>query len=165
MLLVVVALAAFIGCSVIPYIFFRKKRNQKTIDSLDSLYSNIKRDIKHSIAPSFITFTPEINDLIELAIEVWRIEHRINRALTILEEDKQCGLKNSIKRLKKYLEKCDVETRDYTNQKFNDGLNLNILSIVKDSAQNHPIVKETIEPTIMFKGQVVHKAKIILLSN
>ena len=57
------------------------------------------------------------------------------------------------------------ELLDYTNQKFNDGLNLDILSVEKDPSLPAPIVKETIEPTILVKGQVVRKAKIILLTN
>ncbi len=62
-------------------------------------------------------------------------------------------------------EKYDIEIRDYTNQKFNEGLNLDILSVEKDPAIAEPMVKETVEPTILCKGQVVKKAKIILLSN
>jgi hypothetical protein len=67
--------------------------------------------------------------------------------------------------LKKYISNYDVEIVDYTNQKFNDGLNLDVLSVEKDPAVASPTVKETVEPTILVKGQVVKKAKIILLSN
>ena len=68
-------------------------------------------------------------------------------------------------KLKRYIANYDVEIVDYTNQKFNDGLNLDVLSVEKDPSITVPTVKETVEPTILVKGQVVKKAKIILINN
>jgi molecular chaperone GrpE (heat shock protein) len=62
------------------------------------------------------------------------------------------------------LEKYDIEIVDYTNQKFNDGLNLDVLSVEKEPTISESIVKETVEPTVMYRGQVIKKAKIIVLS-
>ena len=59
----------------------------------------------------------------------------------------------------------EAEIVDYKNQKYNDGLNLDIVGVEKDPSITESIIKEIKEPTIMLKGQVVHKAKIILLSN
>lgn len=132
---------------------------------LEDVYKLIKEDIKFSVAPKFIDISPATNDLIELAIEVWRIEQRINRVLPALPENQQVSLTNSIQKIKRFLSRCDIEIIEYTNQKFNDGLNLDVLSIEKVASQLEPIVKETIEPTIMCKGQVIRKAKIIVLSN
>ena len=50
-------------------------------------------------------------------------------------------------------------------QKYNEGLNLDVLNVEKDASVTVPTVKETVEPTVLHKGQVVKKAKIILLSN
>lgn len=132
---------------------------------LEDVYRLLKEDIKFSVAPKFIDVSPATNDLTELAIEVWRIEQRINRALPSLPENQQISLTNSIQKIKRFLNRCDIEIIEYTNQKFNDGLNLDVLSIEKAPSQLEPIVKETIEPTIMCKGQVIRKAKIIVLSN
>ena len=66
---------------------------------------------------------------------------------------------------KKYLEKYDVSVISYTNQKYNEGLNLDILSIESDSNIFEPTIKETVEPTVMCKGQIIKKAKVILLKN
>ena len=150
---------------ILSYILLRIIKQNNTAAKLDKFYLNIKEDIKFSVAPKFLELSSNINNLIDLAIEVWRIEQRINRSLPLLPDNQQSGLNNSIQKLKRYLEKCDIEIIEYTNQKFNDGLNLDVLSVEKDLSQLEPIVKETIEPTIMCKGQVVRKAKIILLSN
>ena len=82
----------------------------------------------------------------------------------ILPENQKRGVENSTKKLKRYFEKYDIEIIDYTNQKFNDGLNLDVLSVEKKPNVTESIIKETIEPTIMYRGQVVRKAKIIVLA-
>ena len=149
---------------VLLYFLLRRGGRDNTTDKLDEIYLKIKKDIKFAVTPKFIELSLGVNDLVDLAIEVWRIEQRIIKAFPILPENQKKGLENSIQKLKRYIEKYDIEIVDYTNQKFDDGLNLDVLSIKKDSSLAEPIIKETIEPTIICKGQVVRKAKIILLS-
>ncbi len=125
----------------------------------------IEEGIKFSVAPKFIELSLGVNDLVDLAVEIWRMDQRILESSSSLTENHSKGLNNSIERLKRYIEKYDIEIVDYTNQKFNDGWNLEILSVEKDPSIPHPIVKKTIEPTIICKGQVARRAKIILLTN
>jgi molecular chaperone GrpE (heat shock protein) len=93
------------------------------------------------------------------------MEQRLAKVIDILPENHRKGLENSVHKFKRYFSNYDIEIVDYTNQKFNDGLNLDVLSVEKDQTVTTPIVKETVEPTILVKGQVIKKAKIILLSN
>ncbi len=132
---------------------------------IDLVSSNLREEIKFSIQPKFIEMSLNVESLVELAVEVWRIEQRITKVSSSLPEVQRKGVETSIQKLKRYLEKYDIEIKDYTNQKFNDGLNLDVLSVEKDTSVTESVVKETIEPTILCKGQVVKKAKIILLSN
>ena len=148
--------------SFFVYIFYKSKRYS---DKLDDLYKKISEEIKYAVAPKSIEISLGVNDLVDLAIEVWRMEQRIKESSSSITENHSKGLNNSIERLKRYVEKYDIEIVDYTNQKFNDGLNLEILSVEKDASISHPIVQKTIEPTILCKGQVVRRAKIILLTN
>lgn len=126
---------------------------------------NLREQIRESVESKFIEVSPNAKEMIELAVEIWRIEQRISKSASSLAENQMKGLENSVQKLRRYLEKYDVEIVDYKNQKFNEGLNLEILSVEKDPSLAEPIVKETVEPTIMCKGQVVRKAKIILLTN
>lgn len=112
-----------------------------------------------------MTVTVEASEIVDLAVEIWRIEQRIVKSATNLPENQLKGLENSIQKMKRYLEKYDIEVVDYKNIKYNDGLNLDILSVEKDPSIQEPMVKETVEPTVMLKGQVIRKAKIILLTN
>ncbi len=132
---------------------------------IDDLYFKIKEQIQFAIAPKSFEISLGVSDLVELAVEVWRIEQRIAKTGSAIPESQAKGLYNSIQKLRRYLERYDLEIIDYTNQKFNDGLNLDVLSVEKDPTVKVPIVKETVEPTILCKGQVVKKAKIILISN
>jgi hypothetical protein len=72
-------------------------------------------------------------------------------------------LNNSIQKIKRYLDKNDIEIVDHTNQKFNEGRNLDVLAVEKSLDISESIIKETKEPTILHKNQVVHKAKVIIL--
>jgi molecular chaperone GrpE (heat shock protein) len=137
----------------------------KSKNSVDELYLKIKEDIKYAVAPKFIELSLGVNDLVDLAVEIWRMEQRIAKSVSSLPENQLKGLENSVQKLRRYLEKYDIEIVDYKNQKYNDGLNLDILSMEKDPTLLESMIKETVEPTIMCKGQVVRKAKIILISN
>lgn len=124
----------------------------------------IRKDIKYSVTPKFLDISTQTNDLIELAIELWRLEHKINRILPSLPKDQQEGLSNSLGKLTRYLGKNDIEVLDHTNQKYDDGLNLEILAVEKDSNLSEASIKETKEPTILYKGQVIHIGKVIVAS-
>ena len=116
------------------------------------------------VTTKFIDVSIQTNDLIDLAIEMWRLEHKLNLILPTLPENQRVAINNSFKKLKRYLDKNDIEIIDYTNQKFNDGLNLDILAVENDPDISESIVKETKEPTIVYNGQVVRKGKVIVLA-
>lgn len=151
--------------TVLMSICRRRNKKNNVSEKLDAFYLKIKEDIKFAVAPRFIQLSPGTNEIIDLAVEVWRMEQRIIKSAPSLPENQRRGLENSIQKLKRCLEKYDIEIVDYKNTKYNDGLNLDILSVEKDATLVESMVKETIEPTIMLKGQVVRKAKIILLIN
>ena len=161
---ILVALLALIIFLVV-IVWVLSKHLSSTLTKIDALSKDLRSEIQNSVRPKFIEMSVGVNELVDLAVEVWRIEQRISKSASGLAENQLKGLDNSVQKLKRYLEKYDVEIVDYKNQKFNEGLNLDILSVEKDPSLLQPIVKETVEPTIMCKGQVVRKAKIILLTN
>ena len=91
------------------------------------------------------------------------MEQRLNKIMQTIPETSQNLLKNSVQKIKRYLDKNDIEIVDYTNQKFNEGRNLDILAVEKSSNILESIIKETKEPTILYKNQVVNKGKVIIL--
>jgi len=136
-------------------------------DELSKIRSEIlevRKDIQYSVTPRFLEISIETNDLVELAIEFWRMEHKISRILPTLPEDQRESLNNSMNKLKRYLDKNDIEIVDHTNQKYNEGENLEILAVEKDPNVSDTIIKETKEPTILHKGEVIHIGKVIVSS-
>lgn len=160
-----------IACAVLLMLAFlyllshKSDRQSVRHDKFEELFLKIREEIKFAVAPKFMELSLGVNELVDLAVEVWRMEQRVAKSASNLPEQQLKGLDNSIQKLKRYISKYDIEIVDYKNQKYNDGLNLDILSVEKDPSLPEPVIKETVEPTVLCKGQVVRKAKIILISN
>lgn len=134
------------------------------LSKISSQISETREDIHSVIAPKFLDISPKLKDLIELSIEIWRLENRLNKVLSNLPDNQKENITNSIQKLKRYLDKNDIELIDHTNHKFNEGRNLDILAVEKDINISEPVIKETKEPTVVYKGQVVSKGKVIILT-
>jgi len=119
--------------------------------------------IRDSVQSRFLELSPSTQSIVELAVEVWRLEKRLLKASEGLSEDQNKAFLNSITKLQRYLEKNDISITDYTDQKYNEGLNLDILSIEKDPSITESVIKETHEPAVMHKGQLIKKAKVVIL--
>jgi hypothetical protein len=122
-----------------------------------------QKDTKSDMTVKFLNISIATKDLIDLGIDIWRMEQRLNKVVQSLPENSQDLLNNSIQKIKRYLDKNDIEIVDHTNQKYNDGRNLDVLAVENSSDILESIIKETKEPTILHKNQVVHKGKVIVL--
>lgn len=132
------------------------------LTEIRSQISEVRKDIESVVAPKFFNVSVQTNDLVEHAIELWRLENRLSKVVANMPENQREILTNSIKKLMRYLEKNDIEVVDHTNQKFNEGRNLDILAVEQDEKLSEPMIKETKEPTILFKGKVIRKGKVII---
>lgn len=131
---------------------------------LSSLYFKItNRNIRDSVQSRFLELSPSTQSLIDLAVEIWRLEKRLQKTTDSLSEDQNKAFDNSVSKLQRFLEKNDIALTDYTDKKYNEGMNLDILSIEKDPDISHSIIKETHEPAVLHKGQLIKKAKVVVL--
>lgn len=137
----------------------------KSISDIQQQLSDVRMDIQYSVMPKSWDFSPEAEDLIELAIELWRMENKISRFSSSLSSDQKESLKTSITKLKRYLDKNDIEILDHTGQKYNPGQNLTIIDVEKDPKAPKTIIKETIKPTILLKGTVIRAGEVTIVSN
>lgn len=137
---------------------------QKEIASINEQLADIRKEIMYSVAPKFLELSVEVNDLVELAIDYWRLEHRLGKMFASMEKNQKENLESSLQRIKRYLDKNDVEIIDHTNQKYDEGQNLEILAVEHDPKAKENTIKETKEPTVLLKGQVIHIGKIIVTS-
>lgn len=107
-----------------------------------------------------------ITDIIDFASSVWTIQNKFEKINT---EDSLLGKKraitSNINKIKNILDLKGIEIIDFTNKKYNEGLNVDILSYEKNSETFEPYIKETIIPAIIFKGNIIQKAKVIVETN
>lgn len=159
-----VILVAVILCALLYILVFRRREGGGLrSDPFEELYRRIHEDITFAVSPKFMELSIGVSELVDLAVEIWRIEQRLIKSASDLPENQRKGLEISVQKLKRYIGKYDIEVIDYTGQKYNEGLNLDVLSVETDPTLTEPMIKETVEPTIMCKGQVVRKAKIVLV--
>lgn len=113
----------------------------------------------------FVDLSPKSSDIVELAIEIWRVKNRVNKASSDLQEIHRRGLESSVQKMQKFLDRFSIEIVDHTNQKYNEGLSVDVLSFEIDPDIKVPTIKETIEPTIICSGNVVKKGKVVVIKN
>ena len=137
---------------------------------LDGFYQNIlsatesiKDEIKTTISSKQNEDSNNIKDLSEMAVDVWRLEKRLQKIGTNLPETQIKAFENSLQRLKRVLSKLDIETIDYSNQKYNEGMNLDIITIEKDNSIPYTMIREMVEPTVLSKGKIIKKGKVIIV--
>lgn len=116
--------------------------------------------MKNTDLPNFMP--PEVNDLVLLATEVWRITRKIKKADKILSNDTFKSINISIEKIKVFLKKQGIEVNDFDGSKYNDGLNVDVLSI-DDENRDFPIISETIEPMVKLNNKVIKRAKVIVI--
>ena len=129
---------------------------------------NNSEELKKEVIPQsqvvFVDLSPKSADVVDLATEIWRINNRISKISNLSEIQKR-GLDSSTQKLLKYLDLFEIKIIDYTNEKYNDGMNVNVRFFEPDSSIKNPIIKETIEPTITCRGQIVKKGEVIVTTN
>jgi hypothetical protein len=137
--------------------------NKNSTEALSRNFRSLHKNIQDSVQSKFIELSPSTESIVELAIEVWRLEKRVEKANDNLTDDQNKAFSNSLSKLHRFLDKNDIAVQDYTNHKYNDGLNLDVLSIEKDPTIAESIIKETHEPAVIQKGQIIKKAKVVVL--
>lgn len=141
------------------------KNIKRVLRRLDKSDVDLKEEIRSSVQPKFLEISIEARGLIDLASEIWRLEQRLIKVSKKLQENHKKALENSVQKLKKFVDKYDLEVRDYTGQKYNTSLSaMEVVSVEKSSSVIDDIVKETLEPAVLLRGQIIKKAKVILIS-
>lgn len=137
----------------------------KLIFKLNLTEKGIRDEIKISVQPKFIEASIEAKDMMDMAVEVWRIEQKLNKISEKLPDNYAKTLEVSVQKIKRFIERYDLEIKDFTGQKYNSGLSVvEVISVDKDRKVEEDIIKETVEPAILLKGQVIKKAKVIIAS-
>jgi molecular chaperone GrpE (heat shock protein) len=137
---------------------------QLILRSITKTSKDLQNELRSVVQPKFLDISVALEEILELAVEVWRLEIRLAK-VDQLPENYSKATAHSVSKFKRYLSKHDIEIIDYTGQKFNDGLNVEVLNYETDTSVVEPYIKETFEPSLMVRGELVKRAKVIVVKN
>ena len=105
----------------------------------------------------------DLSSVIDVAIEVWRLQDRVNRLQTAAGR-KDASIAFSIDKIQHVLRQIGIETREYTGQTYNEGMSLDVLTFDYPAEEKpiNRIVQETVSPAIFFDGTLHKMAQVIV---
>ena len=121
-------------------------------------------EIQETLYNKYVKFDPSVDDVSRLAVEVWKLKNNVKKIENLSEADKNF-LKTRVRQFEKYLDKNKVEIDDYTGRKFSDGMKVNVVNFEYDEKVSHPMIKETVQPAIKYKGMIQKEAQVIVATN
>jgi hypothetical protein len=123
---------------------------------------SLREGIRNAIQPQPAGVSCSIEELSEMAVDLWRLERRVEKIRGQLPESHILAFEHTIHRFRRLLDKYQIEIVDLTGRKYYEGLNVEILSIQKSPGLAEPLITETIEPSIVHGGKVVKRARVIV---
>jgi len=98
-------------------------------------------------------------DLIDLAVEVWRLENGCRNV-----PESPIFINHFLRRAQAFLEKYEVETVDLTNKIYEPGLAVEVVDLIdqdSDAGQTE-VIDEMVAPIVLQNGRVVKHGQIVL---
>ncbi|MBQ9246689.1 hypothetical protein IJ182_10530 [bacterium] len=103
----------------------------------------------------------EQQKLVDLALIYWSLKKYSNKLINENNlEEKSRPLKSNLTKFENLLNSFNVKIIDYTDQKYNEGMNVDIIDTIKSDVAI-PLIKETIEPSITINDILVKRARVI----
>jgi hypothetical protein len=102
-----------------------------------------------------------------LAIEIWRLEKRFEKAKGDMTKGEKSGIASigdQIQRIKDIFKKQEIEICEHTGTAYNDGLSLKVLHIeeIDGLPEGKMQIIETIKPSVYLKGKVIFLGEVIV---
>ena len=119
-------------------------------------FNSIKRAQKNNtnLLIKGIKIDLNTNELIKQSEDFWRLEK------SIMDNEDKAKITRNIERYKRNITNQKIEYRDYTNMRYVDGLNCEVLSITQQKGLDKPQISRTYRPEIRYMGNVIQKAQV-----
>jgi hypothetical protein len=125
------------------------------------LHKDTLKKIDMSIVPHFVDIKLSTTQILELISALWLLKKFVTKLIKENSlEDKARPINSNFKKIDNILKAWGYDVIDYTGQKYNEGMNVDIINNVKVE-NDCPVIQETIEPSIVYKGNLLKRAKII----
>lgn len=125
-------------------------------------FHKTNKKIHDSVQTKNIELSPTTVSIVDLAVELWRLDKRLTKTKQKLSDDENMAIHNSVDKIRRFVQRNDIEVFDYTGQAYNEGMNLDVISSDKDSKLKQSIIYKTHEPAIFHKGKLIRKTKVII---
>lgn len=128
----------------------------------------LERLLKRGSGPLMDEDVFDVKELVSsLAIEIWRLEKRIDKAKNSLINSlnkESVYILDQMQRIKDVFKKQEIEFCEHTGTAYNDGLSLKVLHVeeVDGLPKGKMQVIETVKPSVYFKGQVIFYGEVIV---
>ncbi len=114
---------------------------------------------------ALIYIAPEVSSLANFALDFWRLSKRIDKTRKQIGEEDYKPVKYSLESCARRLVELGIEIKEFTNVEYKSTLNLDVVTYESDSKlKGEAIVKETIEPAIIYKDHLIKRAKVIVVT-
>jgi hypothetical protein len=98
-------------------------------------------------------------DIAELITEIWKITNVLHSSK---ELENSVPLNFSIRKIKKMINKNQLELLDLTGQKYDEGISVDVIDKEEGNEKGYLYISKMIEPIILFKGKVIKYGKVML---
>ena len=128
----------------------------KNIDPID-----LENILKSSPEGAGITKI-DIDKVVDLAVEIWRLKNRLKKYDLQITEDQTRIIDNSFERINRFFNACEIQIKDYTNTKYVSELNIDPISFESDQNLEYPTIIDTIEPQVSIANKLYRKSKVVI---
>ncbi len=119
-------------------------------------------NFRKTIVQKYIPFDPNIDKLVSLATDVWRLNKIVQKLESSLNDDDKRRINNSLNRINTYLSNNNIDVEDFAGRKYNDGMNVEILSAEYSDSVDHPTISQVNRPQVSYTGIIRQKAQVII---
>lgn len=101
-----------------------------------------------------------------VALDIWRLRNKLSKLKTKIDEESLKPLIYSIESCERNLVDIGIETKDdYTGEVYKSSMNVDVVTYESAEMESkEALVKETIEPAILFQNELLHKAKVVVVT-
>ena len=119
-------------------------------------------DILRNNSENGTVATIDIDKVVDLAIEVWRLRNRLKKYDLPITDDQTKIIDNSFERINRFFNAYEIQIKDYTNTKYVSELNIDPISFESDQSLERPTIIDTIEPQVSIANKLYRKSKVVI---
>ncbi len=124
---------------------------------------DLKKFINIAVTPNFINISNETDKIIDIVIANWKLRKRIMSLRDKFKDEEYEKINNAMEYIFNSFKKLDIDINDREGDKYNDGMNIEVKMREGDPNQKNEYIKETLNPEVLIKGNIVKKEKVILM--